>query len=217
MQVLLDHLSAIIISAAVILILAATQIYAQRSNIEQTSAYATKTKMLSFGEWIEEDILSLGENFGRNRFRYELPISDSLGNTATFVFFSDSTDAVTGDTLRNFTRYELENVGFVERDTITTPVFQLQRQLGESPVTNGVAAAPASWINDGASFSTLSLFQISMLDGDGRVTTDVENGDYIQVMFNMLPQFPVEPEYLRELYWSTTMKVRPFWEPPPLS
>ena len=84
MQVLLDHLSAILIAAAVMLILAATQIHAQRSNIEQTASYATKTKALSFGEWIEDDILSLGENFGHNRFRFEPPVSDALGNTTFF-------------------------------------------------------------------------------------------------------------------------------------
>ncbi len=215
MQVLLDHLSAIIIGAAVLLILAATQMHAQRANIEQTASYATKTKALSFGEWIENDILSLGENFGRNRFRFETPVSDTLGNTIYFAFFSDSINVSTGDTLRMMTRYQLENVGVVERGEITTPVFQLHRELAESPVTNGTAPPPSTWTSDGRSLSTLSSFQISMLDRDGRVTTDVESGDFICVTFNLIPQFPVEPEYLRELYWTTTLKVRPFWDPPP--
>ena len=214
MQVLLDHLSAIIIGAAVLLILAATQIHAQRANIEQTASYATKTKALSFGEWIEDDILSLGENFGRNRFRFEPPISDSMGNTVFFAFYSDSINVATGDTLRMMTRYQLENVGVVHRGEITTPVFQLHRELAESPVTNGTAPAPSTWASDGRSLSTLSSFRISMLDRDGRVTTDVESGDFICVTFNLIPQFPVEPEYLRELYWATTLKVRPFWDPP---
>ncbi len=215
MQAIFDHLSAIIVSAAVILILAATQIYAQRSNIEQTAAYATKTKALSFGAWLENDILSLGENFGTNRFRFEVPVSDSLGNTTEFAFYSDEYDPVADDTTRLTTRYQLELVGYVERDTVTTPVFQMNRDTGESPVTNGTAPPPATWVSDGRSFSTLSRFEISMLDRDGRITTDVERGDYIHVAFNMLPQFPVEPEYLRELYWSSTLKVRPFWDPPP--
>ncbi|MCH7638074.1 MAG: hypothetical protein IH855_01210 [Bacteroidetes bacterium] len=145
MQVLLDHLSAIIIGAAVLLILAATQMHAQRANIEQTASYATKTKALSFGEWIENDILSLGENFGRNRFRFETPVSDTLGNTIYFAFFSDSINVSTGDTLRLMTRYQLENVGVVERGEITTPVFQLHRELAESPVTNGTAPPPSTW------------------------------------------------------------------------
>ena len=215
MHVLLDHLSSIIIGAAVLLILAATQIHAQRANIEQTSSYATKTKALSFGEWIEDDILSLGENFGRNRFRFEPPVLDSLGNTIYFAFFSDSVNVGTGDTLRMMTRYRLESVGVVERGEATTPVFHLHRELAESPVTNGTAPIPSTWTSDGRSLSTLSSFQIFMLDRDGRVTTDVEAGDFICVTFNLIPQFPVEPEYLRELYWTTTLKVRPFWDPPP--
>ena len=31
----------------------------------------------------------------------------------------------------------------------------------------------------------------------------------------LVPEFPIEPEYLRELYYTTTLKVRPFWDPPP--
>ena len=214
MHVLLDHLSAIIIGAAVLLILAATQIHAQRANIEQTSSYATKTKALSFGEWLEDDILSLGENFGLNRFRFEPPVSDSLGNTVFFAFYSDSINVATGDTLRMTTRYLLENVGEVERGGESVPVFQVHRHTAESPVTNGTAPPPSTWTADGRSLSRLTRFRISMLDRDGRETTDVETGDYIRIVFNMIPQFPVEPEYLRELYWTTTLKVRPFWNPP---
>ena len=218
MHVLLDHLSAIIIGAAVLLILAATQLHAQRANIEQTSSYATKTKALSFGEWLEDDILSLGENFGLNRFRFEPPVSDSEGiNTIRFVFFSDSVDASTGDTLRLMTRYLLENVGEVERSGETVSIFQVHRHTAESPVEDGTAPPPSSWTADGRSLSRLTHFRISMLDRDGRETTDVEAGDYIRIVFNMIPQFPVEPEYLRELYWSTTLKVRPFWDPPAAS
>ena len=217
MNVLLDHLSAIIIGAAVLIILAATQIHAQRANIEQTSSYATKTKALSFGEWLEDDILSLGENFGSNRFRFLPPVSDTLGNTIRFIFFSDSVNTSTSDTLRMTTRYLLEDVGEVERGGETVSIFQVHRHTGESPVTNGTAPPPSTWTADGRSLSRLTHFKISMLDRDGRETTDVEAGDYIRIVFNMIPQFPIEPEYLRELYWSTTLKVRPFWNPPAAS
>lgn len=216
MTVLLDHLSAIIIGAAVLLILAATQIFAQRSGIEQAASYATKTKALSFGEWLEDDILTLGENFGRNRFRFETPEVDSLGNTTLFQFYSDSLNVITSDTVRMMTRYQLQYVDSILRDTISTPVYQLRRQIATSPVTNGTASAPSSWRTDGFSLATLSSFRIVMLDRTGRETQSVEAGDYLRISFNLLPQFPVEPEYLRELYWSTTLKVRPFWDPPPV-
>ncbi len=214
MTVLLDHLSAIIIGAAVIMILAATQIFAQRSGIEQAASYATKTKALSFGEWIEDDILTLGENFGRNRFRFEVPEVDTLGNTTKFQFYSDSLNIMTGDTLRMMTRYQLQYVDSIQRDTIITPVYRLRRQIAQSPVTNGTAPEPSTWTTDGFSLSTLSSFRIIMLDRTGAETGSVEEGDFLRISFNLLPQFPVEPEYLRELYWSTTLKVRPFWNPP---
>lgn len=215
MTILLDHLSSIIIGAAVILILITTQLYAQRANMEATTSYATRTKALSFGEWLEDDILSLGTNFGRNPFKFETPTTDSLGNTTNFQFYSDSL-LVSGDTLRFMTRYRLEHVDTVQRGERTIFLYQVNRQTASSPVTNGAAPTPpeSAWTSDGRSLATLSGFNISMVDGDGRVTTDVEQGDYIRIQFSLIPQFPIEPEYLREIYWSNTLKIRPFWEIP---
>ncbi|MDX1407661.1 MAG: hypothetical protein R3330_05990 [Saprospiraceae bacterium] len=216
MQFILDHLMTIILAGAVLLILAATQIHAQRSGVEQTASYATKTKALQFGEWLEDDILSLGENFGRNRFRFEVPEVDSLGNTRTFQFYSDAPQ-MAGDTLREMTRYRLLKVGDVDRGGQIIPIFQMTRSVASMPVVDGVAQTPAEsdWSDDGYSIATLSTFKIRMLDRRGANTTDVEQGDFIRVEFSLIPQFPVEPEYIRELYWNATLKVRPFWEPPP--
>lgn len=216
MQFILDNLMAVVLAGAVILILAATQIDAQRSGIEQTASYATKTKALTFGEWLEDDILSLGENFGRNRFRFEVPELDSLGNTRTFQFYSDSPQ-IAGDTLREMTRYRLLKVDDIQRGDREVPVFQMHRATAAMPIVDGVVASPDEddWSSDGYSIATLSAFKIRLLDRMGAVTTDVERGDYVRIEFSLIPQFPVEPEYIRELYWNATLKVRPFWEPPP--
>ena len=217
MQFIFDHLSAIILSFAVLLILATTQIQAQRSGLEQTASYATKTKALSFGEWLEDDVLSIGENFGSNRFRFDAPVLDTLGNATRFMFFADDVDGVTSDTTRMMTRYDLESLGSVQRRGETINLFQVHRSTATSPVTNGTAPVPPDedWVLDGHSMATLSSFEIGLLDRMGRVTTDVERADFIRIKFSLIPQFPIEPEYLRELYWSTTLKVRPFWEPAP--
>lgn len=226
MAFILDHLNSLIAATAVILILGAAQIGAQHTALEQTTSYATKTKALSFGEWMEDDILSIGANFGRNRFRFLAPENDAAGNTLRFTFYSDSVQ-VTGDTLRLMTRYRLVSVGTVVRGGSPVELFELQRHLARVPVVNGAAPLPpetylaggapgaSAWTTDGRSLSTLSGFQISLLERTGAETTDPERGDFVHIEFRLVPEFPIEPEYLRELYWTTTLKVRPFWEPPP--
>jgi len=217
---LLDHLTSILAGAAVILILATVQIGAQRTSLEQTTSYATKTKMLSFGEWMEDDILSLGANFGRNRFRFEPPQHDANGNTTRFVFFSDSV-LVSGDTLRLMTRYRLYPTRTVTRGGREVDLYEVRRHTAQMPVNNGVAgepgegSGPGNWTYAGQSLSTLAGFEIRLLQRDGSETTDPERGDFIQLHFRVVPEYPIEPEYLRELYWTNTLKVKPFWEPPP--
>jgi hypothetical protein len=226
MAFILDHLNALIAAAGVILILGMAQIGAQRAALEQTTSYATKTKALSFGEWLEDDILTIGENFGRNRYRFLPPESDAEGNTTKFTFYSDSVQA-NGDTLRLMTRYRLVLVRTVVRGGETIELFEVQRYLAQAPVLNGQAPlppetyltsgspGPSAWTGDGRSLETLSGFKISLLERNGQTTGDSERGDFIHVEFRLVPEFPIEPEYLRELYWTTTLKVRPFWEPPP--
>ncbi len=215
MQFLFDNLTAIIVAGVVILMLATAQIYAQRSGLEQASSYSTKAKAISFGEWLEDDILSLGANYGDDAYRFMTPVEDPVtGHTRRWVFFSDSLLA-TGDTLRIITRYELQDLGAVVRGDSTIYLYEIHRMMAEEPVTNGAISAPdpSDWTTDGRSMSTLSAFNVSMLARDGSVTSDPERGEFIRVSFSLVPEFPIEPEYLRELYWTTTLKVRPFWEP----
>ena len=227
MAFILDHLNSLIAASAVILILGMAQIGAQRTALEQTTSYATKTKALSFGEWMEDDILSIGANFGRNRFRFLAPVNDANGNTTKFTFYSDSVQT-SGDTLRLMTRYRLVPTRTVLRGGVEVPLFEIQRHLARVPVINGVAPMPPenniviggtpgpnAWTADGRSLETLAGFHIGLLKRDGQETTDPEQGDFIQIEFRLVPEFPIEPEFLRELYWTTTLKVRPFWEPPP--
>jgi len=234
MQLLLDNLSAVLIGSVCILILSVTQIRSSHAGIEQTAAHSVKTKTLVFGQWIERDILDLGRNMGQNRYRFNQPTNASNGNTTEFRFWSDSVCVVTcsfpgsvtiaaGDTVRRHVRYRLiatRTVSMRNTDgsSTTRQLYQLQREAAEAAITDGVAAAVPTtrWRADRWSIGTLSFFQVRMLLRDGAVTTDPEAGDYIMVRFAVVPEWILQPEnYIRELYWSTTLKVRPFWEPPP--
>lgn len=227
-----DHLSALLIASAVILILMATQFRTTHAGVEQVATHSVKAKTLVFGNWIERDILDLGKNMGLNRYRFEEPVTDSLGNTGEFHFYSDSTcsfgcsfpgvNIAVGDTARLHTRYRLAPTKRVE---LASPdggkeerqLMRLDREVAVTRIRDGVAAAPnaGAWRPEQFSIGTLSFFKVEMLDRGGDVTGDVESGDYIFVRFSVVPEWILDPEnYIREIYWSTTLKIRPYWDPP---
>jgi hypothetical protein len=193
-----------------------------------------KAKTLVFGHWIERDILEIGRNMGRNRYRFEPPTLDAEGNAVEFRFYSDSTcphacvfpDGVTGtaeSVVRLHTRYVLDSTqtASVRRgDSVhVMQLYVVRREAAESRVINGVAQpVPATrWRADRWSIGTLSFFRVSLLERDGTVTADPNTGDYVRIQFGVVPEWILQPEnFIRELYWATTLKVRPFWEPPDL-
>lgn len=223
MQFIFDHLSSILIASVVIMAVSTNQFRTQHSGMEAVSAQATKTKTLSFGKWIEEDILSLGANFGTNRYRFEIPSYDAAGNSTEWVFYSDTTGA-SGDTLRTVTRYRLEQTGTAPvvsphtEDDTTQALFQLKRDVAIAQVTNNSIPdlSTLSWEQAGASMGTLSRFRIDLLGRMGTIADDPETADYIRVRMSVVPEFLLNPDnYLTEMYWSSTLKVRPYWDPSP--
>jgi len=215
MQLIFDHLTATLLAVTIIMALAATQLRVQQSGVEQVSAHAAKVKALTLSEWLEDDITSLGANFGQNLSRFELPEQDLHDNTVLWVFYSDSL-LDDGSLRRHLTRYLLEEVDEIETASGTRALYQLERQTASTPVINGVAqpVSGAAWAEDGRSVSTLSTFRIGLVARNGTATTDVEASDFIRVQFAMVPEFERSRGYLQELYWSTLLKVRPFWQQP---
>jgi hypothetical protein len=212
---LLDNLAAILIGTAVILMLSAAQIRSSQAGVEQVASHASKAKMLSFGEWIEDDITSLGANIRNNTGRFLEPTVDEHGNTEAFTFFSDNPTGG-GDTMRVMTRYRLVPTRTVTIDDSTHQLYEVRREFSEVEVENGEAAIPeygsTAWISDGRSVATLSFFEIDLLDRQG-LTATVGTADFIQIRFAMVPEIWLERGYIRELFWNTTLKIRPFWEP----
>ena len=228
-----DHLSSILIAMAVTLILMVAQNRSSHASIEQVSTHSVKAKSLVFGHWVERDILDIGKNLGLNRYRFKEPVTDSLGNTGLFHFYSDSTCTVgcsfprgvnvaVGDTVRIHTRYRLFPTKRVSLrgaggTRVERQLMQLDREVAETRVRDGVASdpPPGRWRQDLWSLGTLSQFKVEMLDRGGRVTGSVTHGDYIRVRFSVVPEWILDPEnYIREIFWTTTLKVRPYWEPP---
>jgi hypothetical protein len=225
MQLLLDNLSAIIVSGVLILSLQVTQIRSQHASIEQVVSHSVKAKTLIFGQWVEDDVLSLGANYGTNMYRFEEPVLDPVsGNTRSWTFYSDSTRA-DGTRLRVLKRYRLEDTKTATFSDSTFQLYELHRDsLVVDVNADGTLAsyAEGDWVNSAQSISTLSFFEIDLLDRMGTVPrtdagdVDVDKVDYVRVRFGVIPEYVLQPDnYIRELYWVKTLKVRPYWVPPP--
>lgn len=215
MQLIYDNLVSVLIASTVIMIVAVVQLRATQNGVEQVSTHAAKTKAINFGEWLEDDIVSLGKNISTDQGRFELPDTLADGNTGYWEFYSDSLLSA-GSVVRHMTRYRLVNTGRrIVDDSVEVNLYQARRETVQVPVVGGVAAVPteAEWIEDGMSVATLSFFKVTLLRSNGEETEEEDEADFIRVRFAMVPEFDLDNNYLQEYYWTTTLKVRPFWEP----
>lgn len=225
MQSIFDHLNSILIGGILILTLSVSQGRSQRAGIEQIASHSVKAKTLIFGSWVERDVLGLGANVGHNAYRFDDPVVDANGNTRRWQFYSDSV-RVDGSVLRRVVRYRLVETGTAEFRNQTYPLFQVERDSATVAVVGGVpeAVQPGDWQRGVWSIGTLSFFRIEMLDRSGTTprlasgAVDVDRADYVRVRFGVVPEYVLKPDnYIRELYWVRTMKVRPYWTPPACS
>jgi hypothetical protein len=242
MQLILDNLIAIIVAGVLLLGLQVTQVRSQHASIEQIASHSVKAKTLVFGQWVERDIMDIGANFGTNMYRFEAPTVDpATGNTTEWVFYSDTT-ATNGDQSRIFKRYRLVET---ELATFRDTTYQMYRVLRDSVVADfpDHDVPPLledidddDWVHNTRSIGTLSFFEVDLLGRDGQTPCpagtevldddgvvaactgdiDVYKAEYVRVRFGVVPEYVLKPDnYLRELYWVKTLKVRPYWTPPP--
>lgn len=225
MQFIIDNLIAVLVSGVLLMSLQVTQIRSQHASIEQVVSHSVKAKTLIFGQWVESDILNLGANFGNNLYRFNEPTLDApTGNSREWTFFSDSTRS-DGTGMRIVKRYRLVDTATATFSDSTYQLYELHR---DSLVLNldvdGVPEAytESDWVQSAQSISTLSFFTIDLLDRNGETPrtaggdVDVYKVDYVRVRFGVVPEYVLKPDnYIRELYWVKTLKVRPYWVPPP--
>lgn len=217
MQLIFDHLGAVLIGVTVVLVLMTTQIRVQQNGIEQVVAHSTKTKALSLGQWLERDVASLGANFGRNLMRFEVPTYDEYGNTTHWIFYSDSVSTLDETTTRYLTRYTLKQVGLDETSDTERPLYELTRATAHAILNDGeLPPIPnAAWAENGRSVNTLSRFRLELVDNNGTQTGNPELADFIRIEFSLIPELLRDQTFLNDLHWNTLMKVRPFWYSPP--
>ncbi len=240
MILILDHIVTTIIVTTLFVAAIATQMRVQETGMAQVSSHAAKTKALSLGQWLDEDIVALGENIVDNSARFDNPTPSTLGiyvldgggnpqaqtitYTSNWQFYSDR--FVGAVKQRRAIRYQLQlqadsiEVEMPTGFTYKRPTFQLIRDQSVwkavNPITDSASFTSADFTEDGRSVATLSHFRIQLLDNDGVAFADndpvaPDQASYVHVDFSMIPELELRRNYLRELYWTTTLKVRPFW------
>lgn len=102
---MLDHISSVLIAGAVLLLVLNTQFNSQRSAAEQTIAYASKMQTLDMADYMEDEIILIGD--GTSNTITELT-NNLAGETTTFTFWRD--DASGTDMMVSYTLTETDSV-----------------------------------------------------------------------------------------------------------
>lgn len=169
MSVLLDNIAAVLMSMAVVMMLASIQ---QRSNKQRVAKESRQTvvgQAQDLEDWLRRDLSRIGDNMqpGENTpytVAFENP-EDAGGpprRTEEFVFYRDSV-RTNGNMTRVGIRYRLEDVGSRDVGGKTQTIYQLHRA---QKVGGG------SWEPTGESIPALGGFTVDLLDADGQRLSD---------------------------------------------
>ena len=185
MQFLLDHIASIMVSGAVLLLVIATNLSASRAAIEETVAYSAKMQTLSLADFLEDDLLLIGDGTDDTIGDIE---TNADGQTTLFSFWRE--DDLGADMLVAYTLVESESV---EIDGDMVQLYQLFR------TENGVAAGGGS--------STLESFQITMLNAAGNAAAGVGAARLLRVRaVNVYPFGEPDDMNLFRSYWGITVR-----------
>lgn len=185
MQFLLDHIASILVSGAVLLLVIATNLSASRAAIEETVAYAAKVQTLTVADYIEDDLLLIGDGTTDTIEDVE---TNAEGQTTLFSFWREDESGT--DMLVAYTLTETDTI---EIDGDEIQLYRLDR------TENGVAAGGGS--------STLESFQITMLNAAGNPAAGVAAARLLRVRaINVYPFGDPDDMDMFRSYWGITVR-----------
>lgn len=203
MWFIFDNLRATMIAGAVMLMLLTAMTRSREMGVEQLSVYAAKSHSLDLANWMEDDIATLGSNFDSTTVRFLLPtIVD--GNAANFTFHRDTLGAAPDfDKVRIETRYVVNETDLAVLQDSTVQMYQVTRSTRTQQ-----GAGWSAWQEDGRSSPRLSYFMISLLDTFGAPVGTESETVFLKMDFSIIPPFSQGRQYLNELSWGTTIRLR---------
>ncbi len=185
MSVILDNLSAVLVSGAVLLLIISTQFSAQQATAEQTIAYMAKMSTMKMVDYLEDELLLVGD--GTENAIVDLT-TNSDGMTTNFSFWRQ--DDLGADMLVTYTLTEQDSVEFNDG---WVQMYQFNR------FENGVAAGGGS--------STLEHFEITMLTETGTQTGSTSAARLLRIRaINVYPYGDPSDSYLHRTFWGITLR-----------
>lgn len=180
-----DYITSIMVGSAVLLVVVTTQFNAQRSAVEETINYASQRAILEFAEYLEDDLILIGD--GTDDAIEDVDTNDD-DQTTLFSFWREDESGT-----EILVSYTLTETDVVDVEGEKTQLYRLDR------FEDKVAAGGGS--------STLETFQIEMLNSSGSVTTDPDNARLIRVRaVNLYPYGdPSDLNHFRN-YWGITVR-----------
>jgi len=200
-----DNLRVQIMAGVVLFMLLSATTQVREASVEQLSIYAAKKYALDLADWLENDISTLGSNFDSTTVRFLLPTLLD-GNTTDFTFLRDTLGpAPNFDPVRIETRYQLIDTDMVELEDSMVQMYQVVRSYR---VQEG--SGWTLWQEDGRSTGRMSYFMVSLLDTWGAPVVDEAETVFLKMDFSVIPPFRQGKQYLNQLSWGTTVRLRPY-------
>lgn len=185
MQLMLDHISSILIASAVILVVLSTQFQAQRAATEQTIAYASKKMTLDLASMLEQELALIGDGTTDTITDVQ---TNADGQTTVFEFWRE--DELGTDIEIT---YRLTTSDIVDIDGESVQLYRMDRY--EDDVLSGGGG------------ERLRHFSLTMLDESGGVTADAASARLIRaVVVNAFPYGTSADSYLFESHWGITIR-----------
>ncbi len=200
-----DNLRVQIMAGVVLFMLLSATTQVREASVEQLSIYAAKKYALDLADWLENDISTLGSNFDSTTVRFLLPTLLD-GNTTDFTFLRDTLGpAPNFNPVRIETRYQLIDTDMVELEDSMVQMYQVVRSYR---VQEG--SGWTLWQEDGRSTGRMSYFMVSLLDTWGAPVVDEAETVFLKMDFSVIPPFRQGKQYLNQLSWGTTVRLRPY-------
>jgi hypothetical protein len=185
MQLLFDNIASVLVASTVLLVVVATNLNAQRSAVESSVAYAAKTQTLSMASYMESDLLLIGNG---TLDTIETITSNGAGQTTQFSF--RRIDNAGADMLVS---YNLTPTTTIDIDGQSVQLYRLDRTEDGQPAGGGS--------------STLSHFEITMLDINGDPTASVAAARLLRVRaVNVYPFGDPDKMNMFQSHWGITVR-----------
>ena len=206
MFIVFDNLTAAIVGSVVFLIVLGVNTRIAEMSVDEASNYVAKRYGTDLAEWMEEDLIRLGEGIEEaNEATFENPVDSASGLlTKSFTFYRDSVNvgSVLNNTKRLSIRYDLK---YVAKGDVAGEEVNLYRVLRYERLEGG------SWKYTGGAVPLISYFKIDMLNRNAAPVEDPKSNKAqvrnTRVRFTIVTPFQTSRTAIRKVHYGSTILI----------